>query len=109
MDKKIVFLVVILCLFVCAGAYAGSNVRDVSSGQTVRVTGQSAGLKLFGVFDIIHPSFNQATANLHSNVEGEAKDKGYDLQNVKQEETSSNFLLFSIPKKVVSADIKAKD
>ena len=104
-----VLAVLICCLLVCGYANAGeSKVKDISAGETAKVTGQSTGFKLFGVIDVIHPSYNQATANLHSNVAGEAQDKGYELENVTQEETTSNFLLFSIPKKKVSADVKAK-
>ena len=109
MKNRMFFCILICLLFVCASAGAESKVKNIPAGGTARVTGQSTGFKLFGVIDVIHPSYNQATANLHSNVEGETKDTGYDLRNVTEEETTTNFLLFSISKKKVSADVEAKD
>jgi len=69
------------------------------------VQGESAGFTLFGFIGVIHPTYGQALARLHGGVTGDLAEKGYELKNVQRESTKSNYLLYSIPRKTITAEL----
>jgi hypothetical protein len=103
------------CLFFISGCASSGNFQHASLTQvnlregnyTVirpNATGASSGFNLFGIIPITAPQYTIAMSRLYENANiqpGEA----YALANVVQEQTTSYFLLFSIPTYRVRADV----
>lgn len=86
-----------------------SQTQVVLTGRNYRVVkanaiGSSMGFKLLGIVPFSNPSYAEAMSRLYATV-GTAEGKSLAVTNVGQERTALYFILFSLPKLTVRADV----
>jgi len=80
---------------------SGSNYRVVKSN----VVGTSSGFSLLlGIIPVSDPSYIEALSDLYEKA-GNPQGKAYALANVSQEESTTQLILFSLPRITIRADI----
>jgi hypothetical protein len=111
--KKI--MVMVLAGFtLCGCSSVGGNIPHGNTTQTVldkgnytmlcpAAKGESSGFALFGIIPFASPTHSKAMSDLYKNID--VKGKSSSLVNVSQEYSSSYFILFSIPKITITADV----
>lgn len=65
--------------------------------------GESKGFRLFGIIPFSSPTHSKAMSDLYKNTD--VKGKSTSLVNVTKEYSSSYFILFSIPRITITADV----
>ena len=103
--------VIILLLVLSLAGCASTNKKDCGYNPSIggRLSGQSSGFRIFGIYEAIRPTYSRAMANLYSKVERNIENKGYTVENVTKRDYKQNFILFSIDKKVVTGDVVIMD
>jgi hypothetical protein len=86
-----------------------SQTQVVLTGRNYRIVkanaiGSSMGFKLLGIIPFANPSYAEAMSRLYATA-GPAEGKALAVTNVGQERTGLYFILFSLPKLTVRADI----
>lgn len=104
----------LMCLALIACTSAGGYMPHGSGTQTVlkednyvmlypAAHGTSSGFRLLGVIPFSSPTHGKALSDLYSKVPTQGK--ATSLVNMSQEYSSAYFILFSIPKITVTADV----
>ena len=107
-------LILVVMCFILAGCASVGTMPHITGTQTdlsrknFRVIksaarGVDSGFSLLGIIPFKSPSYANAMADLHQNVEMEGKATA--LVNVAQDHSSLYLILFSIPKITITADV----
>jgi hypothetical protein len=103
-----------LCLAACStnvGKIVQSNGAEVSLRENnykiVRASavGSSTGFALFGVLTLVSPTYSEAKQELYRSVGQKLEGRAIALTNQTEDRSVVNFLLFSIPKITLTADV----
>lgn len=79
---------------------AGNNFKIVRANAL----GHSTGFSLFGLFNFKSPKFEEAVTHLYQSV-NVSTGKAQTLMNIMYDQTSTYFILFSLPKITIRADV----
>ena len=77
------------------------NYRVVKAGAI----GESAGFRLLGILPIVSPTFAKAKASLYRSVGEDLTGRAIGLANQTEDRSNAYFILFSIPKITIGADV----
>ena len=112
--KKFYLLLALSCMVVgCSqGEFRGQSTNasvGLSSNNykviKANAVGESTGFKLLGIIPFASPKYAEAKKNLYGSVGEDVKGKAIALVNQTEDVSSSYFILFSIPKITLSADV----
>ena len=110
--KYVIFILATLSLAACSS----NNIRPNASGTQVDLSkmnyrvvhanaiGSSAGFKILGFIPIVSPSYTSAMSDLYKEA-GAVEGRAQALANFAHEDSNLYFLLFSIPRLKVRADV----
>ncbi len=111
---KKMMIIVLAGLTLCGCSSMGGNIPHGNTTQTVldkgnytmlcpAARGESKGFRLLGIIPFAAPTHSKAMSDLYKSID--VKGKSTSLVNVSQEYSSSYFILFSIPKITITADV----